>query len=300
MNNLTVPVKLTGFLLALVVVFLGARGVGAVTGPVSDPAATTAHDDMAAEDGGHGDHEEDAVEASHAPGGLQVSDQGYTLRVLSQPDAGSDRPLRFVIDDPDGHVVQVYDVVHEKPLHLVVVNRDLSGYDHVHPTLSDDGVWSIDLDLAPGTTRLIADFTPSQGPELVLGTDLAVAGDYTPAPPTPVTRTARVGDYEVSLTGDLVPGETSPVTATVTRDGEPVTDLQPHLGAYGHLVALREGDLAYLHVHPEESDAGPEIPFLAEVPSVGRYRLFLDFRHGGVVRTASFTLATEGGGDHEH
>ena len=84
-----------------------------------------------------------------------------------------------------------------------------------------------------------------------------------------MTRTARVGDYGSSLTGDLVPGETSPVTATVTRDGEPVTDLQPYLGAYGHLVALREGDLAYLHVHPEESDAGPEIPFLAEVPSDG-------------------------------
>jgi hypothetical protein len=243
---------------------------------------------MAGEDGGHGGHEEDATEASHAPGGLQVSDQGYTLRVLSTPT--DDRPLRFDVVGPDGHRVQVYELVHEKPLHLVVVNRDLSGYDHVHPTLSDDGVWSIDLDLSPGTTRLIADFTPREGPELVLGTDLAVAGGYTPAPPTPVTRTSRVGDYEVSLTGELVPGQTSAVTATVTRDGEPVSDLQPHLGAYGHLVALREGDLAYLHVHPEESAAGPEIPFLAEVPSVGRYRLFLDFRHGGTVHTASFTL----------
>ena len=102
------------------------------------------------------------------------------------------------------------------------------------------------------------------------------------------------------MTGDLVPGESSPLTLTVTRRGEPVTDLQPYLGAYGHLVALREGDLAYLHVHPEEPDgpaAGPEIPFLAEVPSVGRYRLFLDFRHDGVVRTAAFTLEAVG---HEH
>ncbi len=299
MSALSTPVKLTGFLLALVVVFLAARGVGAATSPLAEPAAPMAHDGMAGEDGGHGGHEEEATEESHTPGGLQVSDQGYTFRVLSTPDR--ERPpaaLRVV--GPDGHRVQVYELVHEKPLHLVVVNRDLSGYDHVHPTLSDDGVWSIDLDLSPGTTRLIADFTPFEGPELVLGTDLAVDGDYTPAAPTPVTRTVRVGDYEVSLTGDLVPGETSPVTATVTRDGDPVTDLQPHLGAYGHLVALREGDLAYLHVHPEESDAGPEIPFLAEVPSVGRYRLFLDFRHEGVVHTAGFTLAAGGGDDHEH
>ena len=75
--------------------------------------------------------------------------------------------------------------MHEKPLHLVVVRRDLSGYQHVHPTLSDDGTWSIDLTCSPGTTRVFADFTPREGPALVLGTDLAVAGDYTPAAPTP-------------------------------------------------------------------------------------------------------------------
>jgi hypothetical protein len=80
----------------------------------------------------------------------------------------------------------------------------------------------------------------------------------------------------------------------------PVTDLQPYLAAYGHLVALREGDLAYLHVHPEgtpgdgKTAAGPGIGFVAEVPSAGGYRLFLDFQHDGVVRTAEFTVDTAG------
>jgi hypothetical protein len=84
----------------------------------------------------------------------------------------------------------------------------------------------------------------------------------------------------------------------VLGDGQPVTDLQPYLAACGHLVALREGDLAYLHVHPEEAPgdgrtpAGPEIVFTAQVPSAGTYRLFLDFRHGGRVHTAAFTVAT--------
>jgi hypothetical protein len=81
----------------------------------------------------------------------------------------------------------------------------------------------------------------------------------------------------------------------VSKDGRPVTDLQPYLGAYGHLVALRDGDLAYLHVHPDgtpgdgRTAAGPEIVFHAEVPSAGSYRLYLDFQHAGVVRTAEFT-----------
>ncbi|MFC7759654.1 hypothetical protein ACFQY4_17790 [Catellatospora bangladeshensis] len=83
----------------------------------------------------------------------------------------------------------------------------------------------------------------------------------------------------------------------MTKDGKPVTDLQPYLAAYGHLVALRDGDLAYLHVHPDgepgdgRTTAGPQIVFHAEVPSAGAYRLFLDFQHNGVVRTAAFTAA---------
>jgi hypothetical protein len=78
-----------------------------------------------------------------------------------------------------------------------------------------------------------------------------------------------------------------------------VTDLQPYLGAYGHLVALRTGDLAYLHVHPDGTPdngmtaPGPDVTFWATAPSAGDYRLFLDFRHGDVVRTAEFTVRAE-------
>jgi hypothetical protein len=107
--------------------------------------------------------------------------------------------------------------------------------------------------------------------------------------------TAEVDGYTVRLDGELLPGQESELTLSVSRDGEPVTDLQPYLAAYGHLVALRDGDLAYLHVHPagEPGDGrtqpGPDITFYASVPSSGDYRLFLDFQHDGVVRTAEFT-----------
>jgi hypothetical protein len=109
-----------------------------------------------------------------------------------------------------------------------------------------------------------------------------------------------VDGYEVRLDGELTPGKASTVTATVTRNGAAVGDLQPYLGAYGHLVALRAADLGYLHVHPlgEPGDGtttpGPEIRFAVEVPTSGRYRLFLDFQHAGTVRTAEFTLDTTG------
>src|SRR5699024_11235811 len=60
--------------------------------------------------------------------------------------------------------------------------------------------------------------------------------------------------------GDLTAGEASQLTMTVTRDGEPVTELEPYLGAFGHLVALRDGDLAYLHVHPHEDEQVGQVP----------------------------------------
>ena len=91
------------------------------------------------------------------------------------------------------------------------------------------------------------------------------------------------------------------LTLSVSRDGKPVGDLQPYLGAYGNLVALRASDLAYLHVHPmgEPGDgvtpAGPDIGFHTAFPSEGDYRLFLDFQHQGVVRTAEFTVSVDDG-----
>ena len=79
---------------------------------------------------------------------------------------------------------------------------------------------------------------------------------------------------------------------TVRRHGDLVTDLEPYLGANGHLVALRTGDLAYAHVHPvEDDDAEPGVvTFDAELTSAGRYGLFFDFKHNATVHTAAFTF----------
>jgi hypothetical protein len=107
--------------------------------------------------------------------------------------------------------------------------------------------------------------------------------------------TASADDYTVTVEGILVPGTSSTLTLTVAKDGAPVTDLQPYLAAYGHLVALRDGDLAYLRVHPDghpgdgRTSPGPQITFHVEVPTAGTYGLFLDFQHQDVVRSVAFT-----------
>ena len=82
-----------------------------------------------------------------------------------------------------------------------------------------------------------------------------------------------------------------------------MTDLQPYLGALGHLVAIRNGDLAYLHVHPlEDADdsGGPQVRFAVEVPTAGTYGLFFDFSHGDEVRTASTIAVASAGRSASH
>lgn len=170
---------------------------------------------------------------------------------------------------------------------------------HVHPVMDEKGTWSVELALEPGDWRFFTDIHPADHDgTMTLGTDVAVAGPYDPRPLPEATGIARIGEYTVALEGELLPGEASELTLTVSRNDRPVTDLQPYLAAYGHLVALRVGDLGYLHVHPEGEPGdgttapGPEIAFMAIAPTAGTYRLFLDFQHNDVVRTAEFTVRT--------
>ena len=287
------PLKLAGFALGLVAVFGAAAGLGSVVGPVGPaPAAAVA--------AGHGDGADahgagNAVPASEAelPGGLMVSADGYSLDLATGTvPAGDATLLTFRVLGPDGGPVEAYEVSHEQELHLIAVRRDLAGFQHVHPTLSTGGLWTTPLALSPGSWRVFADFVPAaDGRNRILGADVAVPGSFTPTPLPAGSRTSEVDGYIVTLDGELTAGTESELTLSVSRDGRPVTDLQPYLGAYGHLVALRSGDLAYLHVHPaDDGGAGPGVRFFTTAPSAGTYRLFLDFRHGNVVRTAAFTV----------
>ena len=294
------PQKIAGFTLGLAVVFAAAFGVGATLGPDGGVTAesTQAHDSMSAV-GQDATGEEKNAPAYELPGGLMSTENGYTLELAqTRVNAGENVPLRFRITDSAGRPQTQYQVNHDKQLHLILVRRDMVGFQHVHPVLDGNGTWSVPVDLSrAGDYRVFADFVPAGGEDLTLGADLHVAGPYDPQPLPVAATSTSVDGYTVTLSGTPKANEASMLTLSVSRDGKPVTNLQPYLGAYGHLVALRASDLAYLHVHPmgEPGDgttaAGPDIGFHTTVPSNGDYRLFLDFKHDGVVRTAEFTVS---------
>jgi hypothetical protein len=296
-RELPAAARLAAFAAALVVAFGAAYGVGAAAGPVPSAAPDVDSAAGAGHDVGHSAAAGSTAEVDDQLPGLTAVEAGYALRpeVTALP-AGDSVPFAFTVTDPAGAPLTAYEPTHERDLHLVVVRRDLSSFQHVHPELAPDGTWTSDLDLSePGTYRAFADFAPADGEPLTLGTDLFVAGEFAPAALPAPERTAVVDGYEVTLAGDPRPGEESMLTFTVSRDRRPVTDLQPYLGAFGHLVALRTGDLAYLHTHPADDagaggSGGPEVALGTVFPTAGTYRLYLDFQVDDEVRTAAFTV----------
>jgi hypothetical protein len=239
--------------------------------------------EMTAESGGH---------AADPVRGLSLADDGMRLELgTTAARAGIPTALEYRVVNEQGDAVRDFDIEHTKPMHLIVVRRDMTGFQHLHPKMRADGTWTTPVTLAePGSYRVFADFA-HDGENQTLAGDLNVDGpaDWQ-ALPRPADL-ARTGDgYDVRLTGGgSAAGSERELAFSVTRGGSPV-DVEEYLGAGGHLVALREGDLAFLHVHPMEREAGSgTIRFMTEFPSAGSYRLFLQFKHEARVHTAAFT-----------
>lgn len=273
-------IKLGVFVGGLVAALVAGFALGKVIKPASPTANAQTGAPSATPNGGH-DHGPAATAGSEV-GGLAISSGGYTIEPRSH-DAGQ---LSFVIKDAQGTPVTDFAVVHEKLLHLIVVRRDFTGYQHLHPTMAPDGTWSVAADLSkPGLWRVFADFT-ADTPQ-TLGYDLTVPGDYQPVAVPAAARESTVDGQTVTYEGTPVVGATSPMVFRV--DGG-AAQLAPYLGSFGHLVVLREGDLGYVHVHPEPQLSDGAVKFWLSAPSRGTYRMFFDYQVGGKVRTGEFTL----------
>ena len=236
---------------------------------------------------------EEMVEAVPGAHGLTSELAGLSLRPQPQRfAAGGSAEWRFRIVDCDGDVVRDFEPEQDKLLHLIVVGADFTGYQHLHPELSADGTFFVDVETPKaGRYRAIADFV-IDGRKYVVGTDIVAPGRAAAEPlPAPALEAGTDGyDVELQRAAVLEAGDESQMTFRITRGGRPVRDLEPYLGAYGHLVALHAPDLAYSHVHPAGEDrAAGAITFDVELDEPGSYRLFLQFQTGGRVHTVAFT-----------
>ncbi|MFD9892899.1 hypothetical protein ACFWY9_26435 [Amycolatopsis sp. NPDC059027] len=240
--------------------------------------------------------------AMPAGDGLAAESAGFRFapETTSLP-AGQPSAFRFRITGAGGAAVTAFQPEQTKLMHFYLIRTDLSGFQHLHPVMAADGTWTADLAAAqPGTYRAYTQFTTkdSAGKDvpLVLSRQVTVPGDAPGTPLPAASAMTTVDGYTLTLGGDkLMAGMSHELTVTVSKDGKPVTDLQPYLDTYAHLTGFHAGDQAFAHLHPhgkaEGDHGGPALKFEATLPKAGDWRLFVQFQTGGVLHTAAVTLA---------
>jgi len=249
-----------------------------------------------------------------------------TLDVIPPaPRAGEPVRLRFVVRDTAGRAIRFLQFVHERPMHVLVVPRDLATLAHVHPELAFDDAYEV-VHTFPhgGRFRVFADYTPPGSGTLVDHFDVTVAGEA-PRPAPLVTDHARTGTSDgvrATLAFEREPVANEDLGFAVTladsATGAPVTDLQLFLGALAHFIVVSEDLGEFIHAHPLETGevidpsqgpatvhvhepallakllAGPSPPVIHAVtsfPRAGRYRLWAQFQRAGRVVTIPFAFA---------
>lgn len=239
--------------------------------------------------------------------GLTADASGFRFAAgTSSLPAGQPASFQFRILGADGKPVTAFELDQTKLMHFYLIRSDLTGFQHIHAAMSTDGTWTAPLaPVQPGSYRAYASFitkdASGKSVALVLSQPVIVPGTATVTALPAASPTTQADGYTVTLFGgknragdQITAGTEHPLTVTVSKDGLPVTDLQPYLDTYAHLTAFHDNDLAFAHLHPHGTvngdHGGPTLSFEALLPKSGNWRLFLQFQTAGVLHTAAVTL----------
>lgn len=230
----------------------------------------------------------------------------FTAEVKPAPDparAGEPVQLTFTVHQRGNPAVwKDFVEVHTKPWHLMVMSDDLRWFDHIHPEPQPNGSYKVTETFpAGGGYLLLSDVSPRGFGQQFLPLPLTVSGAPFAEPfrlaPTPST--TRAGGLDVRLAAPSPLKAHTDVTlafSLTTPDGAPVTDLQPYLGAMGHLIIVNADRDRFVHSHPARAD-GPRdgsVRFLARFPKPGLYKAWAQFQRRDEVITAAFVVSVAG------
>ncbi len=234
--------------------------------------------------------------------------------------AGAPATLVFKVKNSSGETVRDLAIVHEKPMHLLVVSDDLSEFFHIHPDQQADGSYRVAHTFPNGGRyKLYADFTPPGGAQVVDHFDLQVSGTPRPrvthAPDRAMTQTVDGLRVRMSPSRELRAGQELMLDFATfdARTGRPATDLQNYLGELAHFVIISEDMTDFLHAHPMargaeghgghgDSNAAPhahgnamqrgtsEVSAHTTFPRAGLYKVWAQFQRNNQVITVPFVI----------
>ncbi|MBA3733480.1 hypothetical protein H0W91_03860 [Patescibacteria group bacterium] len=216
----------------------------------------------------------------------------------------------FSIIDDQGNTVKDFAITHTKPMHFIVVRKDLMHFQHIHPEYdSSTGLFTIkDLEFPEnGIYRVFADFATNSAMkdsvgmplEITLSEDIKVGGDYTKQPLGSEENKKTFNGIEFTLIPTptpLVSGKESLLTFNLKRNGQPVSDMEQYLGAFGHSIVFSEDSLDFIHAHPmTRKTPHGTLEFMLTFPEAGKYKVFTQFKRNGKVFTTDFVITVTQG-----
>lgn len=235
------------------------------------------------------------------------SSQGLRLLAKGGP-WRTGESVAFALDSP----WSVLERVHEKEMHVLVISEDLATFSHIHPDpLTRRFFAGTHVFPHAGTYWIYADHTPPGQTQTIAKFRVTVAGPVHPRTELPDTGTREVTLQGVRATlttkGRHEAGQDISFTFRLTdaATGNAITDLQPYLGAWGHILFVRKEGDEVIHAHPLSTNEVPLSPWVhshaipgpspAEVETVtgfrkpGLYKFWLQVQRNGTVLTFPFT-----------
>jgi len=245
----------------------------------------------------------------------------YTVSISTDSSSlqpNQDITIHFTIYDANsGNKVDFLKILYAKSMHLIIVNSDLTYFNHIHPTEDDHGVFSVTTQFPENDLyHLYIEFWPFGGIEQQIGFTLPVGQlpstlSFSKTKPD-TGRTKIFGDYAVSVNthGGLHASEMSVGQQTISftikdpKTGKSVTNLKPYLASFGHLTMINQKTFAFIHVHPfnltvpsSTANGGPTVDFLPigiyGPFKPGIYRAFAEFNPDNKLFTADFTIQVD-------
>jgi hypothetical protein len=227
-----------------------------------------------------------------------TNDVKATFKLSAEmPQPKQDTTIKIDLQDKQGKAIEKYDINHEKQMHLIVVSKDLAYFNHIHPVYKGNGEFMVTTQFpVGGDYKIIADFIPTGMGNMTKTQWVTVQGDAPkPTAIEPDTNLTKVVDgKEISLSFDhIMTGMDLNMTFNIkdAKTKEPITNLQPYLGAVGHVVILSADTEMYLHVHPtDEKATGPDAKFMTSFSKSGIYKIWGQFQQNDKVFVVPFVV----------
>jgi hypothetical protein len=251
----------------------------------------------------HSAHGGDMAGMDHS-GMAKPADSSQAGNVQAQFKLSTDKPqpnqgitITINVQDKNGKPIDKFDVVHEKQMHLIIASKDLSFFNHIHPENKGNGQFTVTTQFpAAGDYKVIADISPTGIGAMNKSQWFTIQGTAPAAkaiePDTSLTKV--VDGKEITLSFDHLMANMELALNFNMKDAQtkkPITDLQPYLGAVGHVVILSQDAENYLHVHPADEKAkGPDAKFMTTFPHSGVYKIWGQFQHNSKVFIVPFVV----------